>query len=149
MTIEDILNNIPLDMNKIKNRNDIPKHFSVLAAKAEELGDTRLANALDKLKESLDYCLFGVPEELYSTDMNNAITTIGIYETKEMDKEDVQSFYDEIIKKCRDVKERIKDFVQIENEYKKKHGEASGCAKWEYLHGIWSEITDDDFPKID
>lgn len=149
MDINDILKNIPLDMDKIKTKQDVISHFSVLATQAEELGDMKLAKALDETRAYFEYLFFGVPDELIKDDFQRAMKTIDKCKSKEMDKDEVQSSYNDVIDQCEAVKEKIKEFVQAENAYKKKHGEASGCSRWEFLHGIWSEITDEAFPEID
>lgn len=153
MTIEEISKEIPfkLDSEKYKTKEEFfaaySKHLSIIATKAEYLGDDKLTKALDFLRKSLPKldCLSPSEKEEW-TEANNIV---GFYIKRFSDegKEEEQMLKDEIHCACIDVEEKYKEYLKAcddarmkETEYRSTYGEPSGIMHEDF----YNEFNKDD-----
>lgn len=139
MTIEEISKEILflLDTEKYKTKEEFfaafSKHLSIIATKAECIGDDRLTEALDLMREYLPKmeCLSQNEKE----ELTEANKIVGFYIERFSDegKEDEQMLKDEIHCACLDIEEKYEEYLKAcdyarkkEMEYRSKYGEPSG-----------------------
>lgn len=148
MTIEDISKEIPfkLDFEKYKTKEEFlaafSKHLSIVATKAECIGDEKLTGALDIMRKyfpDLENLTKSEKEQWFA-----ACKTITFYIERfsEEGKEEEQILKDDIQCACEDADEKYKEYLRacdearkLENEYRTKYGEPSGVMREDFYNG--------------
>lgn len=149
MTIEEISKEIPfkLDFEKYKTKEEFlaaySKHLSIVATKAEYLGDEELTKALDLVRKYLPKleCLSQSEKEEW-TAANNTVSFY-IERFSEDGKEEEQMLKDEIHCACLYVEEKYKEYLRAcndarnkETEYRSIYGEPSGIMQEDFYNDI-------------
>lgn len=148
MTIEEISKEIPfkLDFEKFKTKEEITaafcKHLSIVATKAECIGDKKLTEALDIMRKYFpDLNHLTKSEDAEWTEASNIIKFY-INRFSDEGKEEEQMMKDDILSACQEAEDKYKEYLSackearaLEKEYRTKYSEPSGMMREDFYKG--------------
>jgi len=144
MTIDEVIKDLQkgIKASSIGTKEELiaalEKHFSIIAVKAEMIGEARLMEMCDTVKELLPKILSGKASE---EDTDKLFHILGIIRTRcenyqeerDLLKGDIHNACEEYDRQSLYLRE-LKDYVcKLENEYRKKYNEPSGIVNLSFL----------------